>query len=196
MKAKTALVGLIALSSGCAYNLRGTPEENQALTQYNNKVLDKHFTEEAAEELKEIPVSYAVLAHPLAVAFSRRHMLEAMMTGHGYGAITVYNYFKKNKVPEEFIVHENVHHADWKGMIDRDEFVNAWENMRKDIIGRRICLAIDGKIKDMYKGYIEEDDEDEYNDERIAYMSKEITTRPEKIPEEMLDVYSKILKRD
>jgi len=187
----TGIAALTLALQGCAYNLRGTPDENEVLRNKNNAVLDNFFTPAVAQELKQVPVHYATFDYDQMVGGAVLSGFRAMLAGVGYESITVFNIEKKGKIKGEVMLHENIHHAQQKGRISRDEFNAAWRDLQTTKSGTYVCKSINTLIHLKY-GFLSS--EDDLVDERMAFMPYYVLKYPDSISERMKRLYAGTLQ--
>lgn len=175
----------------------------QAIIEYENKygktpesmkirVLREYFTPNAFEQLKDIPICEGNIP-PLARATGRSplEMYFQNWFGYGYTRRTIIN--PEAKLETKTIIHENIHHASALGLIDDDEFANAWEQMYKNKATANIADEINQIIDENYSIIIRTLQSRRLL-EQEAYLSQHYLQNRSILPPEIRRIYEQILK--
>ena len=161
-----------------AFHVMNKEDANRILKEQATRILKEHFTQEAQDKLKDVVVRYRY--SPIA----QKECIRASVSLSGKSIFVV----GKQLFLDTDLVHEYVHIADMKGMIPRYHFSEAYDEMY-GLENENTQDDID-KIEKILRIYTAENRESEL----IARISELISVDSLSVPQEMLMVYSRVLK--
>lgn len=190
---RSSFVFTVALSlAGCGL----VPPRPGKWDARRDEVLDRYFTEEAAEILNDVPLNEGQvnLSGSFAVGDDWGSQLASWVYGNG-----AFRQVLIQASSDEFnILHEYVHQADYSGLIDRELFRTRLKQLRADDAYRAIVEEAEASIRGFYSLNFLNELALAYNDgstrEMIAYLIKDYMRGYYDLPDYVLEVYSSVLR--
>lgn len=113
-------------------NKESVPNLDKSL--FPKVVLEKYFTHFAQDELKNVDVflGESIISGSIAVSLDTLVCkIFSPFVGYGFGGKIVYSDENLDKLKDYHIIHEYLHQADKKGLIDFNEFKEAFSELEK-----------------------------------------------------------------
>ena len=159
-------------------------------------VLDRYFTEEAAQLLREIPLNQGAvnLSGAFAVGPDVGTRLASWIYGNG-----CHRQVLVTASPDEMIVfHEYVHQADYSGLIDREAFAEQYDRLKADEEYRGIAEGLEEMILWFHSLNFWNEIALAYNDgmtrELIAHLIEGYVGGDYDLPDYLLEVYAPVVR--
>jgi hypothetical protein len=175
---------------------------NFNLENVGEQILDKYFAPEARERLKDVKLtkvdslSSSLTSTGSAAGIAFPGGILGLLALNGWTPEIKYVDKGSDAWKSELLVHEYLHQADFKDLIDDNEFDNAFERMRNDPQYNGLITHVENRADYDYKWY------DKLsmgligmtNTEKMAYMSAYVALKPSEVPDYMKEVYKNVLK--
>ena len=189
----SVLLGMaLALLVGCGAQIAGPGTYDEV----RDDVLDRYFTEEAAQILREIPLNQGTvnLAGAFAVGPDWGSRLASWVFGNG-----CHRQVLVTSSPDELIVfHEYVHQADYSGLIDRQAFAEQYARLKADDEYRQIAEGLEETILWFHSLNFWNQVALAYHDgmtrELIAHLIEGYVGGDYDLPDYLLEVYAPVVR--
>ena len=176
-------------------NMQSIEDYSESPEVMKTRVLNKYFTDEAFEVLKQIPVVVGETVWNYEAHATGRNVVintAEYVLGFGFGRKTVIA--DEHSVTEQLLLHEYVHHASAVGLIDDELFSVAWEQMANDSEYNMITKSIDNIIEQNYPGPLMFCFPKWKLIERESKLAEKIVFENVKVPGYVKNVYSSTLR--